>query len=233
MRIQVLQHVPFEGPAHIGLWAAAHGHPLTTTHLYQEQPLPLLSAVDGVVVMGGPMSIHDEAEFAWLRQEKQWLEAVIAAGKPVLGICLGAQMLAQVLGGRVSKNRDKEIGWWPIHAVDVSAEVPLAAWMPERVEVFHWHGETFDLPPGSRHLAASAGCAQQAFLYEQRVLGLQFHLETTPESASLLLHHCGDELQAGGPYVQSVQEISGSPAQFARIHPLVEQVMAAMVLVQG
>ncbi|WP_130470421.1 type 1 glutamine amidotransferase [Candidatus Magnetaquicoccus inordinatus] len=230
MRLQILQHVAFEGPAHIAHWAAHTGHSVAVTHLYQEQPLPELAEVDAVVVMGGPMSVHDEREFDWLRREKEWLAKVIAAKIPVTGICLGAQLLAEILGAQVVKNRYREIGWWPIERMSME-DSPLAAWMTERLEVFHWHGETFTLPAGAIHLAGSDGCQMQAFLYEQRVLGLQFHLESTPESVALLLEHCAEELQSASPYIQDVQAIRGSAAQFAMIHPRMEQILEGMARV--
>ncbi|MBF0460212.1 MAG: type 1 glutamine amidotransferase [Magnetococcales bacterium] len=226
MRIHALLHVPFEGLAHIGTWARQHGHAVSSTRFFQCDRLPALDQVDFLIIMGGPMSIHDEDFFPWLIEEKQWIAQAIQAGKPVLGICLGAQLIASVLGAKVYRNRCKEIGWFPVRKMPLVSETPLTDWLPTALETFHWHGETFDLPAGAVHLAASAACHNQAFLYDQRVMGLQFHLETTPESASLLLTHCADDLQPGGEYVQTGREIQEKAEHFSRINHVMENLLA-------
>jgi len=201
MRIQVLQHVPFEGPAGIADWAATRGHALALTHLYRGDPLPELSGFDRLVVMGGPMGIYDEAHYPWLAPEKGLLRAAIAAGKTIVGICLGAQLLADVLGARVYRNPHKEIGWLPIELTPEGRADPLFAPLAPGLTVYQWHGDTFPLPPGAVHLARSAACEHQAFLSADRLLGLQFHLEATPESLAALVSNCADEI-VPGPFVQ-------------------------------
>lgn len=218
MRIQVLQHVPFEGPAGIADWAAARGHPLTITHLYRGDPLPALDTFDRLAVMGGPMGIYDEQDYPWLVPEKSFLTAAIQAGKTIVGICLGAQLLADCLGARVVRNAHREIGWLPIEVTPEALADPVFGPLAPGLTVYHWHGDTFPLPPGALHLARSAGCEHQAFLYQGRVLGLQFHVETTPESLAALVTHCGDEI-VPGPYVQdAVTMLGAGRADYARIH---------------
>lgn len=135
------------------------------------------------------MSVHDESEFPWLVEEKRFLREAISAGIPILGICLGAQLLASALGAKIYKNSQKEIGWFDI------TKVPNPGFQfPDTIKVFHWHGETFTLPPGAVHLARSAACEQQAFQYGENIIGLQFHLETTQETINSLIKNCNDEL---------------------------------------
>ncbi len=197
MRLHVLQHVPFEDAAYIADWAATRGHALVVTHLYRGDALPD-AAANLTVVMGGPMGIYDEDAHPWLRAEKAFLARVVAGGGYALGICLGAQLLADVLGGPVTRNPVKEIGWFPVTRL---AESLLLAGLPDAFSAFHWHGDTFAIPPGAVHAAASAACLNQAFVYADRVLGLQCHLESTPVSIDRLIAHCGEEL-IDGPYIK-------------------------------
>jgi GMP synthase-like glutamine amidotransferase len=218
MRIHVLQHVPFEGSAGIGAWAERQGHPVATTHLYCGDPPPALDVFDRLVVMGGPMGIYDEQGHTWLATEKAFLRRAVDAGKSIVGVCLGAQLLADVLGARVYRNAHREIGWFPIDLTAEGGADPVFGPLAPGLSVYHWHGDTFDLPPGAVHLARSAGCAQQAFLYGGRVLGLQCHLETTPASLAGLVEHCADEI-APGPYVQDAATmLAAGPADYGRIH---------------
>jgi GMP synthase-like glutamine amidotransferase len=152
------------------------------------------------------MSVNDEAALPWLRAEKRFIRAAVARGTPVLGVCLGSQLIASALGARVYPNAQKEIGWFPLEAVRAEGE---AFRFPERFPSFHWHGETFDLPPGAVHLARSAACANQAFQVGRRTLALQFHLEVTPEAVRAFINNSGDELKPG-PYIQSAEEIASA-----------------------
>lgn len=197
--------MPFEGLGSIGPWLEDRRARITTTRLYQDPSFPDPGELDLLIVMGGPMSINDEARFPWLSVEKRFVAAAIDQGVGVLGVCLGAQLIASVLGSRVYPGPEKEIGWFPIRAVPASA--PTFSF-PAVTEVFHWHGETFDLPPTAVRLAESEVTPNQAFQVGTRVLGLQFHLETTPEAARALLEACRDELVPGRA-VQSEAEILG------------------------
>ncbi len=210
LRAHYFQHVPYEGLGSIEAWLREAGYEIGCTRLYASAVLPALEAVDLLIVMGGPMSVNDEAGYPWLVEEKRFIRRAIEAGLPVLGICLGAQLIASALGQRVYPNREKEIGWFPIERVAGADKSGFA--LPPSLEVFHWHGETFDLPPGAIHLARSEGCEHQAFLLPPRVVGLQCHLETTPDSARLILEHGRNELVASR-FVQQESEMLATPAE--------------------
>jgi GMP synthase-like glutamine amidotransferase len=223
MNVHVLQHVAFEGLGSIDQWLHARGAKTSYTRFFENDRLPALDSVDMLIAMGGPMSVNDEAQLPWLVAEKRFVCDEVARGIPVLGVCLGAQLIASALGARVFPNPVKEIGWFPIHGV----ALPEPAFrFPSECLVFHWHGETFDLPEGAVRLAKSAGCENQAFQLKHNVIGLQFHLETTAESAVAIVEHCGDEL-VPGPYVQSEQELRAIPASsYKAVNALMSDVLA-------
>jgi GMP synthase-like glutamine amidotransferase len=218
MRVHYFQHVPFEGPAGIADWAGQRGHTLSRSQLYAAEDLPQQADFDSLVLMGGPMGVYDEREHPWLVAEKAFLRDTIAARKPVVGVCLGAQLIAEVLGARVFRNLYKEMGWFPIDLTEEGRRSPLFDGLPQRLDVFHWHGDTFDLPPSAVHLARSKGCAHQAFLYQGRVLGLQFHIESTPDSVQQIVEAGVDEL-VPAKYIQSAERILAATAEdYARIN---------------
>lgn len=198
MKIHWIQHVPFEGLGCIGPWLAANGHTVTCTRFWAGDLLPSTEAVDGVIVMGGPMGVCDEALYSWMAAEKAFIKKIIAQNKPVLGICLGAQLIAEVLGVKVWKNSQREIGFF-----SVTGDGKL---FPPEFTAFHWHGDTFGIPPGAKHLASSAATENQAFIFQNNVLALQFHLETTEDSLMSLYENGRNEITAG-PFMQTLDEM--------------------------
>jgi GMP synthase-like glutamine amidotransferase len=210
MRAHYLQHVPFEGLGSIEAWLQDAGYKITSTLFYALEELPNVDDIDLLVIMGGPMSVNDKNDYPWLADEKKFIKNAIELGVPTLGICLGAQLIVSSMGGEVYPNSVKEIGWFPIQAVKSASDGVFE--FPEEIEVFHWHGETFSLPLGAAIIAESEGCKNQAFQIGTNVIGLQFHLETTPNSAHAIVKNCRDEL-VEGEYIQSEEEILSAPQE--------------------
>lgn len=208
MRAHYIQHVPFEGLGSIADWLADNGYRITSTRLFNNEPLPEVEAIDLLIIMGGPMSVNDEVDYPWLAGEKAFIRKAIDAEIPILGICLGAQLIASALGCNIFRNSKKEIGWFPIEAIPPKKAKQF--YFPPIIQAFHWHGETFDLPENAIHLARSQGCTHQAFQVGTHIIALQFHLETTAESAQALVNHCGDELVTD-KWIQSATEICAVP----------------------
>ena len=136
-------------------------------------------------------------------------------------------MIANVLGARVYRNNVKEVGWWPVEREPGAGMSPLDAIFPTQIDAFHWHGETFDLPPKARRLARSEACLNQAFAFGERVVGLQFHLETTLESARGLIEGSAGDL-APGPFVQPAAEILARPERFVELNRLMSRLLATL-----
>lgn len=198
MNLHAIQHVPFETVGSIEEWAKMHGYTLSITKMFDGDPLPALHAVDGLIVMGGPMGAYDDHLYSWLSQEKMYIQSAVREKKKILGVCLGAQLIAAVLGAVVHKNLYKEIGWFPVRPTDDGKKVFSS--FNEQI-VFHWHGDTFEIPHSAQRLFESDGCKNQAFLYNNHVLGLQFHLELTANELDDLIQHCQNELIAD-KYIQ-------------------------------
>jgi len=231
MRAHYLQHVEFEGLGSIEPWLKAAGCEITNTMFFESAALPDLKKIDLLVVMGGPMSVNDEDEVPWFVSEKQFILEAINSGKPVLGICLGAQLIASAMGARIYRNHVKEIGWFPICGI-LSKDRSIFSF-PPAVEVFHWHGETFDLPSGAIRLAKSDGCENQAFQIGKSVIGLQFHLETTPEAAREIVSHCSDEL-VPSRYIQTAKEIlSAKPEIYKSINQMMGSILSFLLRKDG
>ncbi|MGD0276531.1 MAG: amidotransferase [Syntrophales bacterium] len=224
MLAHYLQHVPFEGLGSIEPWLRAAGYEITNTRFFDSTELPDIEKIDLLIVMGGPMSVNDEAGFPWLDLEKKFILDVIESGKSVLGICLGAQLIVSAMGAKVYPKPLKEIGWFPVQGVTSNNDSLFS--FPPSAEVFHWHGETFDLPPGATLIARSKGCENQAFQIGSSVIGLQFHLETTPESTRDIVLNCRDEL-ISSKYVQTEGDIlSAKPERYNSINLMMDNILS-------
>jgi GMP synthase-like glutamine amidotransferase len=227
LRVQVFQHVAFEGLASMESWFAGRGHSLAYVRFFAGE-LPAGPEADWIIVMGGPMGVHDEAEFPWLKAEKAALRAALDRGAAVLGVCLGAQLMADVLGAEVKPNASKEIGWFPVALSEAAKDTWLGRVFPERFTPFHWHGDTFGIPAGAVALGSSPACANQGFLWRERALGLQFHPEVTPASLAALSQACGGELGIAGTergrYVQDAESLRAGLAEAPKLNAMMGKI---------
>ena len=218
MRVLAFRHVPFEHLGRIEPELVRRGIGIDYADLYQPgaaEPDP--ARYDGLIFMGGAMSVNDGLPH--LEREARWIAQAVEAGRPVLGVCLGAQLIAKALGASVYRNPVKEIGWFEIEVTGEGAADPLFAGVGPRETVFQWHGETFDLPPGARWLASSTACCHQAFRIGSSAYALQFHLEVTPE---MIADWCSQDMNCG-----DMREVRGpidSAHNAARLTALAQQV---------
>lgn len=213
MRIHAIKHVPFEGLAGIADWAGSRGHEVTVT-MAPTGDFPLPQTYDLLVVMGGPMGVRDVDKYPWLIAEKEAVNAAIDAGRGVLGVCLGAQVIADALGAAVHRNDELEIGWYPVELTAAGRSSSVFGALPSSFVAGHWHGDTFQIPDGAVRTASSSACINQAFEYDDgRVVGVQFHLEWSQDALSELIGHAREELQEG-QWVQTENELVGPGAPF-------------------
>ncbi|AKC82787.1 amidotransferase [Verrucomicrobia bacterium IMCC26134] len=228
MKVHWFQHVEFEGLGLIEAWLRARGHETSATRWWAgEGAGEEAAACEWLIVMGGPMNIYQHRDHPWLIAEKAAIAAAVDRGVRVLGVCLGAQLIADVLGGKVMQNPQREIGWWPVGAVPEGAASRYA--FPSETMVLHWHGDTFTLPQGATRLAESTGCAQQAFCFGERVLGLQFHLEMGAAAVENIVAACANELSGRGRWIQGAETITAGAYEHARsASALLAKLLAAM-----
>lgn len=226
LRAHVFEHAEFESPANLAAWLLRRGAALSTTRLWAGDPLPAPEAFDWLLVMGGAMNADQDERYPWLADEKRAIERAIAARKHVIGVCLGSQLIARVLGAKVTRNRHPEIGWFPIERAEGAQASAVGRALPPSTEVFHWHGDTFELPQGAVQLARSAACEQQGFSYGDRVLALQFHPEMTRESV-LAFADSGAEELVPGPWIQTRQAMLADDSRFPRLEALLGRLLEA------
>jgi len=225
MRIHYFRHAPFEYIGAIENWANQKKYKLTLTELYKNENIPDVAEIDFLIVMGGPMNIYEEEKFPWLKEEKQFIKGFIKLEKPVLGICLGSQLIADVLNAKVKKNFQKEIGWHKIKLSDGAIKSGVFGDLQNEFIAFHWHGDTFEIPQNAKLLASSAACESQAFIYKKNVIGLQFHLEMIEKGAKDLIEFCKDDLD-NSKFVQSENEIlSATKEDYENMHKIIFNVL--------
>ncbi|MBE8720161.1 type 1 glutamine amidotransferase [Sphingobacterium pedocola] len=228
MNVHYLQHVSFEGLGYIETWLKESECTVSSTHFYEtDYDLPAVEAIDCLIIMGGPMGIHDDDQYPWLLEEKQFITDCIQSGKKVLGICLGAQLLADNLGAKVYGAPHREIGWFPVKPTEESKQL---AWFydlfKDQRTVFHWHGDQFEIPEGGLDLLSSAANNNQAFSYGDNLIGLQFHLEVTRDTLNDMLENGASEL-TDAPYIQKVAEITAREANIARCNAMMASILGA------
>lgn len=201
MRAVCLQHVPFEGPGAFASALSKRGVALDSS-LVPNDGLPK-DAGDLLIVMGGPMSVNDSDQ--WIAEEAAFIRSALLDGKPVIGVCLGSQLMAKALGATVRSGSALEIGLTPVRLTDAGKQDPVFGAGPEAFEVFEWHGEVFNLPQGCVPLAGSDIAPLQAFRYGDRAYGLLFHLEMEADGIDALCQHCAPDLLKAGLTVEQVR----------------------------
>jgi GMP synthase (glutamine-hydrolysing) len=227
MRIQTIIHASFEKPGEIKTWATKNGLYLTTINTYAGDSLPNPEEVDLLILMGGPQSATELDNYPYLKQEVSFTKKIIDLNKPVLGICLGAQIIGACLGAKTERSEHKEVGLFPIRLTTEGREDPVFKNFPESFDVMHWHGDMPGLTQDAVLLATSAGCSRQAIRYKERVYGLQFHLEMTPPLVQTMIDHCPDDLQPG-TYIRSKQDLLASELKAVneKIHVMLDYLIS-------
>jgi GMP synthase (glutamine-hydrolysing) len=205
MKIHCIRHEPFEGLACIEDWISRNNHELSCTYTYLQQSFPTECSFDLLIIMGGTASIYKSLQDSWYLEEKQFLENCIDQKKKMLGICLGSQILASILGSNIYPGKAKEIGWFPV-AFNKENNNELQ-FLPDSIDTFHWHGDTFDIPKGAVRLASSELTPNQGFVYNNHVFALQFHPEMTKTSLKKIIRAAGGELAEKGEFIQTADQI--------------------------
>lgn len=203
MRIHFIQHMHFEYPGTIADWANEKNYETIYTKIFDDANYPAINSFDILVIMGGVMGVYEESKYDWMKAEKQFIKKSIEANKKVLGICLGAQFIAEALGAKVFQHSKKEIGWFEVEKV---AQHKLTGDLPQSFTTFHWHGDTFTLPDNAIHLFKTNACTQQGFVYNNNVAGLQFHMEVKEDLLNNMIKNEGAEL-IKADHVQTEVEI--------------------------
>lgn len=203
--IVTLLHAEFEQPGYISHWAEQNKFELELLNCWQNPVYPDPKEVDRILIMGGPMGVYEAQKYPWMLDEIRFIRSVIDAGKKVLGICLGSQMISAALGAKVYPNHCHEIGWFKLTWDKAAYDHPLTYGVSSHSKVFHYHGDTFDLPENALLLASSKACKHQAYALGNNVLALQFHMEITHELLEEMLFH-GDDLDPD-TFVQSRKQI--------------------------
>ena len=213
LRVHYFQHIAGEGFGSCYEYLKAHQAKITATEFFalpvdlslELEALPNIDEVDLLIIMGGTMSVNDEANYPWLKLEKRWLRRYLSAGKPAIGLCLGGQLIANALGASVSRNQYQELGWMDVGRVSHVPENYFQ--IPEKINIMQWHSETFEIPRGGVRLAQNNVCQNQMYQIGRNVLGFQFHPEMTPHALQLLIENEEDSAVFNGEYVQPIAEL--------------------------
>jgi GMP synthase (glutamine-hydrolysing) len=214
MNLYFFQHDPLESPGYILDWAHERRHKCELVNFYDDDVLPDFTRVDGLVIMGGPMNIYDDEEYTWLETERDFVKRCILSGKKVFGICLGSQMIADALGSLIKRNAHAEIGWFKVRIDKQKLSKKYKGVFPDDFVTLHWHSDTFDLPENAVGFASSLATPNQAFLWNDNVMALQFHPEMTERGVTFLVEDHPEIFENNFPFVQQRHEILGTDSYF-------------------
>jgi GMP synthase-like glutamine amidotransferase len=228
MTILISRHVAHEGPGYLAEFLERHDIAYRVVKIDENEPLPpSIAGFSGLVLMGGPMSVNDD--LPWIAPTLALIREAMDAGKPVLGHCLGGQLISKALGGVVSRNPAREIGWLPVQRIDNAQANVWLGDLPREFEVFHWHGETFDLPTGATRILGSAACPNQGFVIDS-TLALQCHVEMTADLVRLWARVGREEIAQTSETVQNeTQMIADLAARVARLHSVADRLYAPWI----
>ncbi len=222
MKVLCLMHVSYEDLGSMEPLLKKKGYEIEYVRLYKDSYIfPSLDKLDALIIMGGPMSVNDSDRFSWISHEKDFIARCIQHQIPTIGVCLGAQLIASVLGSKVYKNKFEEVGWFDVTVTKEAKSLNFP--FPGNFLAFHWHAETFEIPQDAVHLAKNSTCANQAFLYHKHVLALQYHLETTFENAFSLCQNNNDLIQSQS--VQSAKTILEAESEYLELESNMEAVI--------
>lgn len=228
--VLIFRHSPTEGPGYFTTFLDRHGIPWQLVRIDAGDALPkTLNGISGVCLMGGPMSVNDD--LPWIPPMLALIRQAVAENIPVIGHCLGGQLMAKALGGTVGPTPIKEIGWGDVRITDDNAARPWLGEVAQPLPVFHWHGETFSLPPGATRILESAYCANQAYVLNDRHIGMQCHVEMTPELiASWCKSGAGEISASDSPGVQSSEIIQADmAARTAQLHQVADKIYSRWI----
>ena len=236
LRVHYFQHIAGEGFGSCYDYLKAHQAKITATEFFalpvdlslELEALPHIDEVDLLIIMGGTMSVNDEANYPWLKLEKRWLRRYLSAGKPAIGLCLGGQLIANALGASVSRNQHEELGWMDVGRVSHVPENYFQ--IPDKLNIMQWHSETFEIPRGGVRLAENKVCQNQMYQIGRNVLGFQFHPEMTPHALQLLIENEEDSAVFNGQYVQPIAELKKTiKSKFEQGNQLLNQAIEYVV----
>lgn len=211
MKVIIIKHIDIEGPGTIADFLNDMGIPYEVIDVFDGKSLPdSLSNTAAVIILGGPMNVYEEDKYPFLKDEDEFLKEVIRKDLPALGLCLGAQLIAKAKGAIVKKAREKEIGWFKVSLTRDGLNDPLFQGFSRDIDVFQWHGDTFEIPEGALKLAESEICPNQAFKIGGKIYGLQFHLEVTEEMIQQWFDCYRDEIESLKGLVNPIQVISAA-----------------------
>ncbi len=218
MKLHWFQHVPFEGLGSVAEWVVRNGHDLTCTRYYLGETAPGPESYDWLIVMGGPMNVDEHEAYPWLEGEKAAIRAALEAGKTVLGICLGAQLISRACGAEVKPSGTTELGWSPVTTTEAARQHPVLDLFPVSFPALHWHGDRFELPEGATLLGGSQACDHQGYALADRVVGLQFHLELRAgDLGELASQGIFESEQGKGPFVDPAEKILAESVEAAAV----------------